>query len=109
MGSVRRRRRRGTGPDYGEGKGHLIYPHYMAEWRLAGEEVMDYEFVECEEPPDFSHGIVWAHRCDASPPDLFGELLAYIEIKLDKVQDQLEVARMRAQERYRRAREGGSA
>lgn len=76
MGSLRRNQ------DFYE-KGMVFYPR--AQNLHIGQEVTDYEYVPCEEPPDLNHGIVWAHRLDASPPDLFGETLCYIDYRLEQV------------------------
>jgi len=48
-------------------------------------EVADHAYIECDDLPDFSHGIVWAHSLGQSPPDLFGEMLAAIDRRLSQV------------------------
>ena len=77
MGSVRRRR-------HFYAKGNIFWPT-AANFKLAQEEVSDYEYVEIEPPPDMDHGIIWAHSLGASPHDLFGELVAWIDHRLEEV------------------------
>jgi hypothetical protein len=64
-------------------KGISITPS-KAQYRHANEEVADCAYVECEEPLDFDHGVVWAHSLGASPPDLFGEILAWMEFRAEQ-------------------------
>ena len=57
-------------------------------WKVGAEkEVDDFQFIECEPPPDCSHGIVWAHRVTQSPPDIFGELMAWLDHQVTHVKN----------------------
>lgn len=68
---------------YGD-KGAWI-PPTKAQRMLIREEVSDYEYIEREEVPDFSHGVVWAHSLGASPSNIFGEMLAAIDQRIEQV------------------------
>lgn len=69
----------------GYGDKATIFLPTKARYMLAREEVADYEFVECGEPPDLRHGIMWAHSLGASPPDIFGEILITIDRRIEQV------------------------
>lgn len=60
----------------------------------AREEVADFRYIECEEPPDTSHGVIWAHSLGASPPDIFGELMAWMDHKAKEAVEKAAYARL---------------
>lgn len=63
----------------------VLFSMTRAARKPAVWNVPDHEYVQQEPLPDLDHGIIWAHSLGASPHDIFGEMLAYIDIRIEKI------------------------
>lgn len=63
----------------------VIFAPTKARYMGAKEVISDFEYVPCEVPPNLEHGLVWAHSLGATPSNIFGELLAAIDHRIEQV------------------------
>lgn len=80
---------------------NLGIPPTRAQYRSSFSDVPDFAYIECEDIPDTNHGIIWAHRLDHSPPDLFNWLMAYIDFKIELNRQKLNFAKLFAKGQQR--------